>query len=52
MFLKIIDILKLHYDTPIAGHPGREKTLELIQRSYTWPGISTFVKEYANRYER
>jgi hypothetical protein len=47
-----LDILKLHHDTPIAGHPGREKTLELVQRSYTWPGMSTFVKEYTNRCER
>ena len=43
-----LDIVKLHHDTPIAGHPGREKTLELVQRSYTWPGMSTFVKEYTN----
>ena len=28
-------IVKLHHDTPITGHPGREKTLELVQRSYT-----------------
>jgi hypothetical protein len=47
-----LDILKLHHDTPIAGHPGREKTLELVQRSYTWPGMSTFIKEYTNRCER
>jgi transposase InsO family protein len=47
-----LDILKLHHNTPIAGHPGREKTLELVQRSYTWPGMSTFVKEYTNRCER
>jgi transposase InsO family protein len=47
-----LDILKLHHDTPIAGHPGREKTLKLVQRSYTWPGMSTFVKEYTNRCER
>jgi hypothetical protein len=47
-----LDILKLHHDTPIAGHPRREKTLELVQRSYTWPGKSTFVKEYTNRCER
>jgi hypothetical protein len=47
-----LDILKLHHDTPIAGHPGREKTLELVQRSYTCPGISTFVKKYTNRCER
>jgi hypothetical protein len=47
-----LDILKLHHDTPIAGHPGREKTLELVQRSYIWPVMSTFVKEYTNRCER
>jgi hypothetical protein len=47
-----LDILKLHHDTRIAGHPGREKTLELVQRSYTWPGMSTFIKEYTNRCER
>jgi hypothetical protein len=47
-----LDILKLHHDTPIAGHPGREKTLELVQRSYTWPGMSTFIEEYTNRCER
>ena len=47
-----LDIVKLHHDTPIAGHPGREKALELVQRSYTWPGMSTFIKEYTNRCER
>jgi hypothetical protein len=47
-----LDILKLHHDTPIAGHSGREKTLELVQRSYTWPGMSTSIKEYTNRCER
>ena len=26
-----LDIVKLHHDTPIAGHLGREKTLELVQ---------------------
>jgi hypothetical protein len=47
-----LDILKLYHNTPITGHPGREKTLELVQRSSTWPGMSTFVKEYTNRCER
>ena len=47
-----LDIVKLHHDTPIAGHSGREKTLELVQRSYTWPRMSTFIKEYTNQCER
>lgn len=28
------DIIKAHHDTPIAGHPGRFKTQELITRTY------------------
>ena len=47
-----LDIVKLYHDTPITGHPGREKTLELVQRSYSWPGMSTFIKEYTNQCER
>ena len=47
-----LDIVKLHHDTPIAGHLGREKTLELVQRSYTWYGMSTFIREYTNQCER
>ena len=34
-----------------AGHPGRVKTLDLLNRTYWWPGIShftaTFVKDCA-----
>ena len=29
-----IDIVKLHHDTPITGHPGRENSLELVQELY------------------
>jgi hypothetical protein len=47
-----LDIHKLYHDTPIVGRPGREKTLDLVQGSYTWPGMSIFVKEYTNRCER
>ena len=44
-----MEIVRLHHDTPISGHPGTEKTLELIQRSYTWPGMPTLVKDYVSR---
>ena len=27
-----IEIIKLHHDTPSAGHPGQWKTLELVDR--------------------
>ena len=41
-----LELLKLHHDTMLAGHPGRWKTLELITRNYWWPGISVDVKKY------
>ncbi len=47
-----LEIVRLHHDTPVAGHPGSEKTIDLVQRSYMWPGMSTFIKEYVTRCER
>ena len=29
-----MEIVRLHHDTPLAGHLGQEKTLELLKRSY------------------
>ena len=40
-----MEIICLHHDTPIPGHPGMEKTLELMQCSYTWPGMPILVKD-------
>ena len=28
------DIIKIHYNDILAGHPGHHKTLELINRNY------------------
>ena len=28
-----LQVVKLHHDTPVAGHPGYEKTIELLQRT-------------------
>ena len=47
-----MEIVCLHHDTPIPGHPGTEKTLEQIQHSYTWPGMPTLVKDYISRCDR
>jgi hypothetical protein len=41
-----MELIKLHHDTLLAGHPGRWKTLELISRNYWWPGMSIDVKKY------
>ena len=38
----------LHYkhDHILSGHPGQNKTVDLICRNYTWPGLCKFVKKY------
>jgi hypothetical protein len=41
-----LDLLKLHHNTLLAGHPGRWKTLELLACNYWWPGMSVDVKKY------
>ncbi|QRW22959.1 Retrotransposable element Tf2 protein [Rhizoctonia solani] len=33
------DLLRIFHASPIAGHPGRQQTLELVSRNYYWPGI-------------
>ena len=40
------DLIRRHHDTPLAGHPGHSKTLELITRNYYWPKISQDVRSY------
>ena len=40
------EIVKLHHDSMVAGHPGRWKTIELVSRNYWWPGMNRFVAEY------
>ena len=44
-----MEIICLHHDTPISRHPRTEKTLELMQHSYTWPGMATLVKDHVSR---
>jgi len=39
-------VLRYHHDHPLSGHFGQNRTLELIRRKYTWPGLRTFVKDY------
>ena len=41
-----LHVLKYKHDHPLLGHFGQNRTLELIQHEYTWPGIHTYVKDY------
>lgn len=39
-------IIGMHHDTQLAGHPGQYKTIELVTRTYWWPGVTQDVKAY------
>ena len=39
-------VLRCKHDHILSGHPGQNKTVELIRRDYTWPGLREFVKKY------
>ena len=40
------DIVKLYHDPPSMGHPGIQKTYELVKREFIWDQMRTFVTKY------
>jgi len=39
-------VLQYHHDHVLAGYLGQNKTLELIQRHYTWPNIHNDIQKF------
>ena len=44
------EVMKLHYNDPLAGHYGVEKTLELLRRSWYWENMETDIRVYYKEY--
>ena len=42
------EVLKKEHDSKIAGHFGRERTMELITRNFYWPNLEDDVRSYCN----
>ena len=40
------EILKEHYDPADIGYPGQHRMLELLKRTYWWPGLKEDIKRY------
>src|SRR5467141_735607 len=38
-----LDIVKAHHDYPVAGHPGRWKTTELVAHNFWWLRMGHYV---------
>ena len=41
-----IEIIWLHHNTPVAGHRGKWKMMELVTRNYWWLGVTRDVRKY------
>src|ERR1700719_3179646 len=42
--ISIYRFLLNNHDHPVSGHFSQNKTLELVRRDYTWPGIRMSLK--------
>ena len=40
------ELLFLYHDDQLAGHWGVDKTKELLERKFYWPGLARDVREY------
>ncbi|MBW0571807.1 hypothetical protein O181_111522, partial [Austropuccinia psidii MF-1] len=43
-----LSILQKRHDSPLAQHPGQEKTLKLFKRDFHWSGMTQFIKYYVS----
>ena len=41
-----LQLIKKHHDTALAGHPGRAKTVDLLDRQYYWKDMRKQVDQY------
>ena len=41
-----VEIIRLHHDTPMGGHKGQLKMVEMVTRNFWWPGVTREVKRY------
>ena len=44
-----VHIISSHHDSPVARHPGYQKTQELIERQYYWPRLASDIHSYVTR---
>src|SRR3954462_10175655 len=46
------EIIRLNHDHPLARHPGRDKTKELIGQDYWWPRMQTDILKYVEGWDK
>ncbi|MBW0528872.1 hypothetical protein O181_068587, partial [Austropuccinia psidii MF-1] len=43
-----LSILQKRADSPLAGHPGQEKTLKRVKWDFHWSSMTQFIKDYVS----
>ncbi|MBW0565998.1 hypothetical protein O181_105713 [Austropuccinia psidii MF-1] len=43
-----LSIVQKHHESPLAGHPGQEKTLKPVKRDFQWSSMTQFIKDYVS----
>lgn len=43
------EILRRCHDAPVAGHPGRAKTYDLLSREFYWPGMLQYTAAWVRK---
>jgi hypothetical protein len=41
-----VQIIKAHHDPPVHGHPGINRTMQIVEHNYWWPQLRQDVKDY------
>ena len=44
------EVIRLHHNTLVEEHRGRQKITELVTRNYQWPGVMKEVERYVDEY--
>jgi transposase InsO family protein len=39
-------LLQACHESPVAGHPGRARTYDLVSRDYYWPGMLAYIERW------
>ena len=47
--LWVPSVLQMEHDSPFAGHPGRDRTLERIRAKYYWPTMRRDIIEHVSK---
>jgi len=43
-------LIQTHHEVPVAGHPGRSETIELLSRNYHWPKMRQDVERFVRNF--